>query len=84
MKRVVYSRDAVKTLRRMPANTAQLIRSKVDLYAADPSAQANNVKMLRGEPGLFRLRAGDWRVLFTEDHIVVAIIRIAPRGSAYA
>jgi mRNA interferase RelE/StbE len=29
-----------------------------------------------------RLRIGDWRVIY-EDGIVLAVERIAPRGSAY-
>ncbi|MCJ2026226.1 type II toxin-antitoxin system RelE family toxin [Methylobacterium sp. J-067] len=83
MPQVVYSRDAIRTLSRMPANLARLIRTKMEQYAADPGALANNVKMLKGEPGVLRLRVGDWRVLFTEDGVVIAVIRIAPRGSVY-
>ncbi len=84
MRDITYSRDAVRTLARMPTNTARLIREKIELYAVDPSSLANNVKALRGEPGVLRLRVGDWRVLFTEDGVVVAVIRIAPRGNVYA
>jgi len=83
MKRITYSKDALRTLRRMPANVSALVRSKIEQYAADPASLANNVKALKGEPGVFRLRVGDWRVLFTEDGEVLAIIRIAPRGAAY-
>ncbi|WP_342163634.1 type II toxin-antitoxin system RelE/ParE family toxin [Methylobacterium sp. SD21] len=83
MPQVVYSRDAIRTLSRMPANISRLIRSKIEHYAADPSALANNVKMLKGEPGVVRLRMGDWRVLFTEDGVVIAVICIATRGSVY-
>lgn len=83
MKRVVFSKDAIKALSRMPANTSKLIRSKITQYAADPAAQANNVKAIKGAPGVFRLRVGDWRVLFSEDGEVIAVIRIASRGDIY-
>lgn len=83
MKRITYSKDALRTLRRMPANVSALVRSKIEQYAVDPASLANNVKALKGEPGVSRLRVGDWRVLFTEDGEVLAIIRIAPRGAAY-
>ena len=83
MKRITYSKDALRTLRRIPANVAVTIRTKVEQYAIDPAALTNNVKALKGEPGVFRLRVGDWRVLFTEEGEVLAIIRIAPRGAAY-
>ena len=83
MKQVMFSKDALRTLRRIPSNVARTIRSKIDAYAADPASQAANVRALRGETGVLRLRVGDWRVLFTEDLVVIAVIRIAPRGSAY-
>ena len=83
MKVATYSRDAMKDLRRLPANIADRIRAKVDQYVADPAAQANNVKALVGKPGYFRLRVGDWRVIFREDGVVVLIVRVAARGSAY-
>jgi len=51
-------------------------------YAADPASLANNVKRLRGGNEM-RLRVGDWRVVFREDGVILAIIRIAPRGEAY-
>ncbi|XBQ15064.1 MAG: type II toxin-antitoxin system RelE/ParE family toxin [Oceanicaulis sp.] len=37
---------------------------------------------MKGREGVFRLRVGDWRVLY-RDGVVIAVIRIAPRGSAY-
>ncbi|MCW1412227.1 type II toxin-antitoxin system RelE/ParE family toxin [Rhizobium sp. 1AS11] len=83
MKKIAYSRDALKTLSRMPSNTASLIRSKIEQYAADPATLANNVKALKGNPGVFRLRVGDWRIVFSETGEVISIIKVAPRGSAY-
>jgi mRNA interferase RelE/StbE len=83
MKRVTYSRDALRVLARIPANTARLIRAKIDQYAADPTSLANNVKALKGEPGYYWLRVGDWRILFREDGVVLSVTRIAPRGGAY-
>jgi mRNA interferase RelE/StbE len=83
VKRISYSKAAFRALARLPANAAKLIRSKIEQYAADPSSLANNVKTLKGEPGYFRLRVGDWRVVFGEDRDAITIIRIVPRGSAY-
>ena len=83
MKDVTFSQDALRTLSRIPVNTARRIRSKIEQYAADPSSLANNVKGLTGMPGYRRLRVGDWRVIFSEDGHVVAVTRIAPRGGAF-
>ena len=77
-----YSKAAVRALMHMPANTAMRIRAKIEQYAADPAGLANNVRRLRGGNEM-RLRVGDWRVIFREDGVVLAIIRIAARGEAY-
>src|SRR3546814_11535537 len=80
--RIAYTRAALKALRRMPANTARTVRDKIELYAADPASLANNVRKLQGRAG-YRLRVGDWRVIFDEDGAVLAILEIRPRGWAY-
>jgi mRNA interferase RelE/StbE len=82
MKQIIYTRVARRTLQRMPANTAPLIRSKIEQYAADPDPLANNVLKLQGREG-FRLRVGDWRVVFDEDGRILQILKVAPRGGAY-
>ena len=83
MKMITYSKDAIKTLRRLPKNVSALIVSKIELFASDPPALANNLRALSGRPGEFRLRVGDWRVILTEAGEVVAVIKIGPRGSVY-
>jgi mRNA interferase RelE/StbE len=82
LKAIVYSRDAARTLRRIPANIARMIIAKIEQYAADPSSLANNVTALKGQGGLIRLRVGDWRVIMSDGQ-VLAIEKIAPRGGAY-
>jgi mRNA interferase RelE/StbE len=83
MRRVSFSHDADKTLRAIPVNQRRLNVAKIEQYAADPRSLANNVKSLKGNPGYLRLRVGDWRVIFREDGSVVAVVRIASRGSVY-
>jgi len=83
MKRIEYSRDAVKALRRMDNSTSRRIRDKLQQYAQDPASLANNVIPMKGSDGFKRIRVGDWRVIFTEDFIVLLVIRIAARGSVY-
>ena len=71
-----------RTLSRLPRPTAERILDKIELYAAEPQALANNVKRLKGDQG-FRLSIGDWRVLFDEDAETVIVRGVRPRGSAY-
>ena len=79
---VTYSREATKTLSRMPGNFARTIVAKVAQYAADPAALANNVKALKGTD-LLRLRVGDYRVIMTADTLTVLVIKVGVRGDIY-
>ena len=80
--RVAYTKAALRTLKRIPANEAQRIQEKIEAYAADPASQANNVVKLQGRDG-YRLRVGDWRVIFDSDGTVMAVLAIGPRGNIY-
>jgi len=82
MKPISYTRQALKALRRMPADMAQRIIAKIEPSAEEPESQANNVKALKGRKGI-RLRVGDWRVIMNDDGVVLAVLEIGPRGSVY-
>ena len=48
----------------------------------NPETVANNVKKLTGRDD-FRLRVGDWRILFYWDEGALIVTDVLPRGSAY-
>jgi mRNA interferase RelE/StbE len=81
MKPISYTRTALKALRRIPKPTATLIRAKIEQFADDPDALANNVTALKGSSSV-RLRVGDWRVIM-EDGVVLYVQDIGPRGGIY-
>lgn len=82
-KRVEYSSEALTALQRMDRRTASRIIEKIEQLATDPSSLANNIRRLKGGEGLMRLRIGDWRVIYTDGLIVLQVVKIAPRSSAY-
>ena len=81
---VEYTAEAIKALSRMDRALAQRIRSKILALARDPMAPNNNVKKLVGVAG-YRLRIGDWRVVYTLERSVltVIVVRVAHRGEVY-
>jgi len=81
VKPITYQPDALKVLRRIPANAAARIVAKSEAYATDPASQANNVIRMKGQKAI-RLRVGDWRVIM-EDGVVIDVLKIGPRGSVY-
>jgi mRNA interferase RelE/StbE len=82
MKEIACSKSALKILRRIPANVSATIRGKIEQYATDPVSLSANVTKLQGREG-YRLRVGDWRVIFDEVGNVLAILEIGSRGGIY-
>lgn len=68
---------------RMPRDRAKLIRRRIDELARDPR-NAPNIKKLTDHPG-YRLRVGDWRVIYLliDERVTIHVIRIASRGEVY-
>jgi mRNA interferase RelE/StbE len=82
--KIVFTKQAAKTLQSISRDTASLIREQLAQIANDPFAPHPNATKLQGRPG-YRLRVGDWRVIYdlqkNEDLIIV--IKIASRGEVY-
>ena len=80
----MITKEASRRLRGMPNNVARTIVGKIDGLAANPFAPNKNLIALKAVGG-FRLRVGDWRVLYTLDTgaRTMTIAAIVPRGGAY-
>ncbi|MBI1777146.1 MAG: type II toxin-antitoxin system RelE/ParE family toxin [Proteobacteria bacterium] len=81
---VAYAADALKTLSRMDRTIARRIRSKILALAADPSVPNNNIKKLTGMEG-YRLRVGDWRVVYVLNRqvLTVLVVKVGHRSEVY-
>lgn len=84
MYRIEFTRPALKDLRALPASLVATLRTKLEAVAAEPYGAHPNVKRLSGSTG-YRLRVGDWRVLYEleDDRLLVLVVRVAARGQAY-
>lgn len=84
MYRIVYTKQATKVLRKLPQNVARLIRKKLGAIAANPRARHNNVTKLQNRPG-YRLRVGDWRVIYEidDDQVMILVLKLGSRGGVY-
>ena len=83
MYKITFSKQADKSLRRMPRNLALNIVKKIKQLARDPH-EMRNVKELTNHPG-FRLRVGDWRVVYTvnDNELLIHVVKVKTRGEVY-
>jgi len=84
MYKLEFKPQARKAILRMPRNTAHIIRGKLENLRENPALPNNNVTRLKGTDG-YRLRVGDWRVIFrlNNKELEILVIKISPRGGAY-
>jgi mRNA interferase RelE/StbE len=82
--RIQYSKEATKSLLRMPRNMANLIREKLEMVATDPYANHPNAKKLQGREG-YRLRVGNWRVIYKiqAKQLIIIVLKVALRAEVY-
>lgn len=80
---VVIHRKAEKILKRLDGDTLERIRRSIRGLAIDP--RPVGVKKLTGHDNLYRVRVGDWRILYAieDDRLIVLVLEISTRGGAY-
>ncbi|MGX7075298.1 type II toxin-antitoxin system RelE family toxin [Globicatella sanguinis] len=78
MTKIIYSKQAIKFIKRLPKNHANRILTAISLLPL------GDVEKLKGYNG-FRLRIGDYRVIFTHTPTNgnLHIIDIDNRGDIY-
>lgn len=73
---VKYSKQAQKFLAKQPQKVRQRLETAIQ------ALPLGDVKKLQGKP-YYRLRVGDFRVLFERDSSVILVSIIDSRGQAY-
>lgn len=80
---VVFARSARRELQRLPQNVSRRVFAKIEALADEPRP-GGNVK-LRGSRDLWRIRSGDYRVIYRvdDDEQIVDIVAVRHRSDAY-
>jgi len=80
---IVITRNAAKDLLNLPNTDRGRVERRVEAYALAPDGQGHDVVALVGTRGLYRLRSGDWRVVFEIDGGTMQILSVLHRREAY-
>jgi mRNA interferase RelE/StbE len=80
---VSFAPAADRQLRKLPQAVQKRIVRAVEGLQTNP--RPPGAIKLQGEHDLYRLRAGDWRVVYqlADDRLVVLVVRIGHRGDVY-
>lgn len=78
-----FERSVDKLYRRLPKNLIARLDQAILALADDP--RPPGCKKLVGERDYWRIRVGDWRIIYTiqDDMLLIVVVEVAPRGGAY-
>jgi len=81
---LLIKKQAKKALQSVPQPDRTRITEKIVLLGENPDNASLDIKKLQGQPW-FRLRVGQWRIIFDRDNEVkiIAIEKVKSRGGAY-
>ncbi|MFA0769339.1 MAG: hypothetical protein OXFUSZZB_002667 [Candidatus Fervidibacter sp.] len=83
--RIVFHRRAAKTFQRLPTDVRRRIETAIETLKDNPFTGKDVVK-LKGElAGLYRLRVGTYRVVYSvdEERQVITVEAIGTRSEVY-
>lgn len=80
MYRIVLKKKAKKFIDHLPVNEKRRVVAVIERLP-----EGEDIKRMKGHEGLFRLRVGSYRILYTVDHgqLVVCVIDAGSRGQIY-
>lgn len=80
---VKFSKGAKKQFRKLPLDVQERIQTKINDLAIEP--RLNGVKKLQGDDNSYRVRVGDYRVIYEldDDVLIVTVIKVGHRNEIY-
>jgi mRNA-degrading endonuclease RelE of RelBE toxin-antitoxin system len=83
--RLIFSEEAARKLGQMQTKYATGIVSRLEAIAFNPFASHPNVERLKGHKDWWRLRKGDWRILYFVDRQAqeLKVEAVEHRSNAY-
>jgi mRNA interferase RelE/StbE len=75
--------SAKKELARLPRQIAEKVVERIKWLADNP--RPDGCKKLRGEDSVYRIRVGDYRVVYSivDQYLIIEVIRIRHRREVY-
>ena len=81
--KIIIHRKAEKILKRLDGDILKRVRQSIRDLGVDPRPLGH--KKLTGYEDLYRVRVGDWRIIYAieGDKLIVLVLEVSTRGGAY-
>ncbi|MBW4483701.1 MAG: type II toxin-antitoxin system RelE/ParE family toxin [Tildeniella torsiva UHER 1998/13D] len=81
--RIEFAKPAVKQFKALPPQDQQRLKPKIDALAQEPRP-AGMVKLL-GEDELYRIRVGDYRIVYAikDAQLLILVVKVRHRREVY-
>lgn len=81
--RIDFSRKAARQFKDLPAQIQKRLKPKIDALAQNP--RPRGVKKLEIEDELYRIRVGDYRVIYQiqDQALIVLVVKLGNRKEIY-
>jgi mRNA interferase RelE/StbE len=82
---LIFEKKALQGLGRMQPGPRRAVAERLHAIAENPMARHANVKPMAGRKGAYRLRHGDWRIIYDLDHTAqkMYVLTVDTRGKIY-
>lgn len=82
---VKLTNNAIKDLKKLPKEIQEKIKSSLQILEIDPFAEILQFKKLKARNNLYRIRIGNYRVIYSVhmDVLVIIVIRVGHRKDVY-
>lgn len=83
--RVEFAKSAKREFDRLPADMQGKVAEALAFLSGNPFSDLLRIKKLKGAPSLYRIRIGDWRIVYEVRRglLVVVVIKIGHRREVY-
>lgn len=80
---LIITPAALKQIKAMPKADAARILAALEQVAADLTTRFSFVTEMVGQPGVWRLRKGDWRAVYAIEGGDIVVIKVGNRKEIY-
>lgn len=82
---ILFSTQALRVYIKLDSNLRKQIDQKMLSIVNDPYEKNNNIKSINGKKHCYRLRVGDWHVVYeiVQNQLKIIVINIGQRKEVY-